>query len=51
MITKIKRINIKDYTLTFVGKYRYGKTPENKELDKYLDWKDWKLGFFFKIFK
>ena len=50
MITRIGKIKIFGYDFTFVGKCRYGKPKDKKEdfLGRHTDWRDWKIGLFFR---
>jgi len=53
MITKIGRVKILGLEFVFVGKYRYGKSKDETEyiLEKHTDWRNWRIGLFFKRMK
>jgi len=45
-MSKIKRFNIGNREITFVGKYRYSKN--NDTYSNLTEWREWELGFWFK---
>lgn len=47
----IGRLKIFGLDFTFVFRHRYEKPDEDRLVDKFTMWKDWRVGFFFKRMK